>query len=253
MFTTEGHRLLHRVVVRSRRVPQVPRAPPAQDCARRRPGAAPARPALLGAHPVRQPFGLQRGDDEKRGDADSGGLREDKPEAVQHASRIAQKAARQRPADARADRERSCKSFLFHVLAARIVDFREARRYNRALPRFPRSSFPMSEQKVDKTRRNLIVATSVVGGAATVGAAVPLAASWLPSERAKAAGAPVEVDIAAMAPGELKVVEWRGKPVWILKRTKDMVEDAEGSRGKLSDPQSSASAQPDYARTRPAR
>lgn len=106
----------------------------------------------------------------------------------------------------------------------------------------------MSEQKVDKTRRNLIVATSVVGGAASVGAAVPFAASWLPSERAKAAGAPVEVDIASMAPGELKVVEWRGKPVWILKRTKEMVDSLKAVAAKLSDPASSASAQPEYAK-----
>ena len=78
----------------------------------------------------------------------------------------------------------------------------------------------MSEQhKPDKIRRNLVVATSVAGGAASIGAMVPFVASMLPSERAKAAGAPVEVDISAIAPGELMVVEWRGKPVWIIRRT----------------------------------
>ena len=72
----------------------------------------------------------------------------------------------------------------------------------------------MSDQeKVDKTRRNLVVATSVVGGAATVGVALPFAASMLPSEKAKAAGAPVEVDLTRIAAGELAVIEWRGKPV----------------------------------------
>jgi ubiquinol-cytochrome c reductase iron-sulfur subunit len=71
----------------------------------------------------------------------------------------------------------------------------------------------MSDQaKPDKKRRNLVVATSVVGGAATVGAAIPFVASMLPSERARAAGAPVEVDISKLAPGELGIFEWRGKP-----------------------------------------
>ena len=79
-------------------------------------------------------------------------------------------------------------------------------------------------EKVDKTRRNLVVATSAVGGAAGVGVAVPFVASMWPSERARAAGAPVEVDLSRIAPGELGVVEWRGKPVWILKRTKEMLE-----------------------------
>jgi len=106
----------------------------------------------------------------------------------------------------------------------------------------------MSDQKMDKTRRNLIVATTVVGGAAGVGAAIPFAASWIPSERAKAAGAPVEVDIASLAPGELKIVEWRGKPVWILKRTKEMVDSLKTVAAKLSDPGSGSSAQPDYAK-----
>ena len=105
----------------------------------------------------------------------------------------------------------------------------------------------MSENKVDNTRRNLIVATGGVVGAAGAVAAVPFAASWMPSERAKAAGAPVEVDISKMAPGELQVVEWRGKPVWILKRTKEMVESLKAVTSKLQDPGSKSSAQPDYA------
>src|SRR5258708_25601288 len=78
----------------------------------------------------------------------------------------------------------------------------------------------MNEQgKVDKTRRNLLIATSVAGGAASVGAAVPFAVSMWPSERAKAGGAPVEAEIAALQPGELKVFEWRGKPVWGPRRS----------------------------------
>ena len=106
----------------------------------------------------------------------------------------------------------------------------------------------MNEQeKVDKTRRNLVVATSVVGTAAGVGAAVPFVASLWPSERARAAGAPVEVDLSRIAPGELQVIEWRGKPVWVLRRTKEMIESLKTVEPRLSDPQSKASEQPKYA------
>lgn len=106
----------------------------------------------------------------------------------------------------------------------------------------------MSEQtKVDKTRRNLVVATSVAGGAAAVGAAVPFVASMLPSERAKAAGAPVEVDISKLAPGELGIYEWRGKPVWVIRRTQEMLASLAAAQAQLSDPTSKASEQPKYA------
>ena len=102
-------------------------------------------------------------------------------------------------------------------------------------------------EKPDKTRRNLVVATSAVGAAAGLGAAVPFVASMWPSERARAAGAPVDVDLSRIAPGELNVVEWRGKPVWILKRTKEMLESLKKIEPRLSDPQSKASDQPKYA------
>jgi ubiquinol-cytochrome c reductase iron-sulfur subunit len=104
------------------------------------------------------------------------------------------------------------------------------------------------QKKVDKTRRNLVVATSVVGGAVGVGAALPMVASMLPSERAKAAGAPVEADLAAIAPGELKVFEWRGKPVWVIRRTKEMIESLKAVAPKLTDPDSRSSTQPAYAK-----
>ena len=104
------------------------------------------------------------------------------------------------------------------------------------------------QEKVDRTRRNLVVATSLVGGAATVGAAVPFVASMLPSERAKAAGAPVEADIATMQPGELRVFEWRGKPVWVIRRTQEMIDSLKVVVPNLTDPQSKSSQQPDYAR-----
>jgi ubiquinol-cytochrome c reductase iron-sulfur subunit len=107
----------------------------------------------------------------------------------------------------------------------------------------------MSDQeKVDKTRRNLVVATSVVGGAATVGVALPFAASMLPSEKAKAAGAPVEVDLTRIAAGELAVIEWRGKPVWVIHRTKEMLESLKAATPRLVDPESKSSKQPDYAK-----
>ncbi|MBI2752176.1 MAG: ubiquinol-cytochrome c reductase iron-sulfur subunit [Betaproteobacteria bacterium] len=106
----------------------------------------------------------------------------------------------------------------------------------------------MSEsQKIDRARRNLIVATSVVGGAASVGAAVPFVASMWPSERAKAAGAPVEVDISRMEPGELKIVEWRGKPVWVVRRTREMLDSLKAVSIRLTDPGSRSSDQPEYA------
>jgi len=106
----------------------------------------------------------------------------------------------------------------------------------------------MSEQiKVNKTRRNLVVATSLAGGAAGVGAAVPFVGSMLPSERAKAAGAPVEVDLSKIAPGELAVIEWRGKPVWVIRRTKEMLESLKAVTPRLTDPGSKSSKQPKYA------
>ena len=101
--------------------------------------------------------------------------------------------------------------------------------------------------KVDKTRRNLVVATSVVGGAATVGAAIPFVASMAPSERARAAGAPVEVDLSRLAPGELGIYEWRGKPVWVIRRTPQMIQSLKAVVPNLTDPQSRASTQPQYA------
>jgi ubiquinol-cytochrome c reductase iron-sulfur subunit len=106
----------------------------------------------------------------------------------------------------------------------------------------------MNEQeKPDKTRRNLIVATSAVGAVAGIGAAVPFVASMFPSERAKAAGAPVEVDISRIAPGEMQVIEWRGKPVWVIRRTKEMIASLKSVEPRLSDPSSKASTQPKYA------
>lgn len=106
----------------------------------------------------------------------------------------------------------------------------------------------MSDEKISTTRRNLIVATAAASGAAGAAAAVPFAWSWWPSERAKAAGAPVEVDISKLAPGELAVIEWRGKPVWVIRRTKEMIDSLKAVTGRLTDPGSKSSEQPAYAR-----
>ena len=82
----------------------------------------------------------------------------------------------------------------------------------------------MSNQgKMDCGRRRLIVATAAVGGVGAVAALVPFVSSLLPSERAKAAGAPVEVDIGKLEAGQMMTIEWRGKPVWIINRTKEML------------------------------
>src|SRR2546426_382276 len=99
------------------------------------------------------------------------------------------------------------------------------------------------QKKIDRTRRNLLVATSVVGGAASVCAAAPFVASMWPSERAKAAGAPVDVDLSRVGPGELAVIEWRGKPVWVLHRTREMLDSLKAAEPKLTDPLSKASEQ----------
>ncbi|WP_227817258.1 ubiquinol-cytochrome c reductase iron-sulfur subunit [Nitrogeniibacter aestuarii] len=106
----------------------------------------------------------------------------------------------------------------------------------------------MSEEKMDSGRRELLVATSVAGGAAAVATAVPFVASLTPSERAKAAGAPVEADVGKLAPGEMMTVEWRGKPVWILRRTEEMLATLPGLKDELADPDSDNSVQPEYAK-----
>ncbi len=106
----------------------------------------------------------------------------------------------------------------------------------------------MSSNGVNRTRRNLIIATSVVGGAGVVAAMVPFVASMAPSERAKGLGAPVEVDISKLEPGAKLVVKWRGAPVWIIHRTPEMIAGLDKVTDKLTDPESKSSKQPDYAK-----
>jgi ubiquinol-cytochrome c reductase iron-sulfur subunit len=106
----------------------------------------------------------------------------------------------------------------------------------------------MADTELDESKRRLLVAaTSVVGGVAAGAVAVPFVASMMPSERAKAAGAPVEVDISTLAPGEMVTEEWRGKPVWIVRRTKEMLDSITKTAEKVADPASKKPQQPAYA------
>ena len=105
----------------------------------------------------------------------------------------------------------------------------------------------MSNDGVNAGRRRfLVAATSVVGAAGAVGAAVPFVGAWFPSARAKAAGAPVKVNISKIQPGEQIVPEWRGKPVFILRRTKETLAALEKLDGTVADPESQDSVQPAY-------
>ncbi len=91
---------------------------------------------------------------------------------------------------------------------------------------------------LDASRRNIILATGGVGALGAACVAVPFVSTFAPSEKAKAAGAAVEVDISDLKAGELKTIEWRGKPVWILKRTPDMLASLKKTEGDLADPKS---------------
>lgn len=106
------------------------------------------------------------------------------------------------------------------------------------------------EDEMNSRRRFLVAATSVAGGIAGVAVATPFMLSMMPSERAKAAGAPVEVDIDNLEPGMLIMVEWRGRVVWILNRTPEMLATLETLEPELADPNSEKDQQPDYAQNR---
>jgi len=105
----------------------------------------------------------------------------------------------------------------------------------------------MSNDGVNTGRRRfLVAATSVVGAAGAAGAAIPFLGSWAPSARAKAAGAPVRVNISKIEPGQQIVAEWRGQPVFVLHRTPEIMEGMKKIEGDLADPESQASDQPTY-------
>ena len=106
----------------------------------------------------------------------------------------------------------------------------------------------MSNVPVNNGRRRfLTAATAVVGGVGVVGAAVPFIASWNPSARAKAAGAPVEVNVGKIQPGQLIRAEWRGKPVYVVRRTEKTVSELATHDDQLRDPNSEMAQQPAYA------
>ncbi len=109
----------------------------------------------------------------------------------------------------------------------------------------------MSEGRIDSGKRTWIIASGCVGAVGAGFAAVPFVSSFEPSERARAAGAPVEADIGGLRPGEKMTVEWRGKPVWIVRRTPEQLAELPKVDGALADPKSSRTnfaSTPDYAR-----
>jgi ubiquinol-cytochrome c reductase iron-sulfur subunit len=107
----------------------------------------------------------------------------------------------------------------------------------------------MADSSVDRRKRRfLVAATSVMGSVAGVAVAVPFVLSMNPSARARAAGAPVEQDISKIEPGMMITIEWRGKPVWIVHRTPEMLASLPKIDSEMVDPKSSVKQQPDYAR-----
>ena len=108
----------------------------------------------------------------------------------------------------------------------------------------------MSDTPVDASKRTWLIASGCAGAVGAAGVAVPLISSFEPSELAKAAGAPVEADISDIKPGEMKTVEWRGKPVWILRRTPEMLASLKKDEAQLVDPQSDRTniPTPEYAK-----
>ncbi len=107
----------------------------------------------------------------------------------------------------------------------------------------------MSSDGTDNSRRRFLLTgtVAVVGGAGLVGAAVPFIKMWQPSARAEAAGAPVEADISKLQPGQKIQVEWRGKPVWIVRRTEEMLANLKDNGDQLRDPDSTEEQQPEFA------
>lgn len=104
------------------------------------------------------------------------------------------------------------------------------------------------ESTVDLQRRQFLLTCSrVLGGVGAVCALSPFVASWLPSDKARAAGSPVRVDLSGLEPGQQMTVEWQSKPVWIIRRTPDMLQQLQMSTTRLRDPQSLVTQQPSYA------
>jgi ubiquinol-cytochrome c reductase iron-sulfur subunit len=107
----------------------------------------------------------------------------------------------------------------------------------------------VADTGADLSRRkfltNATIATGVVGAAFV---AVPFVESWTPSERARALGAPTELDISKIDPGQMTIVTWRRQPIYVVRRTPEMVQHIQGHDGELKDPNSDDSKQPEYAK-----
>jgi ubiquinol-cytochrome c reductase iron-sulfur subunit len=133
------------------------------------------------------------------------------------------------------------------VMRTAASDRRDVAVYNAAIPAADENR-PMSEA-IDRGRRQLLTAATTLTGAVGIAfAAVPFIASWKPSARAKALGAPVEIDISKLEPGAMVKIEWRGKPVMIVRRTPEMIAKLADIEPRLADPSSEQSNQPDYAK-----
>ena len=106
------------------------------------------------------------------------------------------------------------------------------------------------DANVDNSRRTWLITSPAMGGVGVAAVAVPFVSSFQPSEKAKAAGAAVQVDISTLQPGEKRVVEWRGKPVWIMRRTPEQLATLSKHDAELADPNSARTAYPtpDYAK-----
>lgn len=107
---------------------------------------------------------------------------------------------------------------------------------------------PSSEIADNTERRQLLIATGVAGGVAAISTTLPFIATFAPSERAKAMGSAIEVDVAGMAPGSMTTVEWHGKPVWVVRRTQSMIEALKDPDPRLADPKSEQNQQPENSR-----
>ena len=107
----------------------------------------------------------------------------------------------------------------------------------------------VADQAVDLSRRKFLTnATIATGAVGAVFVAVPFVESWTPSERARALGAPTELDVTKIDPGQMTIVTWRRQPIYVVRRTPEMVKHLEGHDGDLKDPGSVESKQPDYAK-----
>ena len=104
----------------------------------------------------------------------------------------------------------------------------------------------MDNHEINQGRRRFLVLTTAgAGGLAAAGVAAPFVASWFPSEKAKAAGAPVEIDVSKLEAGQMLTAEWQGKPIWVVNRTDQQIKDLKGLDGVLTDPNSEVNHQPE--------